>query len=152
MAKWGPAIVTTMRAILLALLLLAPLAMASHAETRQYVGTTHPTTARVVACQVPEPFAVNGACFRLSGQDSHVVIDVADVTGLPLLVQVFMQRPGAQVGEIVFTCDGRVEVDIPAEAQTLWVWFPVDDGIEEPPYCPLLRTQAMMGTITATFS
>lgn len=141
-----------MRAWLLAILLVLPVAVAGHLESRQYVGPTHTTTARVLACQIPQPLAVDGACFRLNGEDRHVVIDVADATGLPVLVQVFMQRPGAQVGEIVFTCGGRVSVDLPAEAQTLWVWFPMDDGIDEPAHCPLVHSEATTGTVTATFS
>ena len=141
-----------MRALLfIAILALAPLGAATGEEVVTYVGPTHPTSARFTSCAAPDGLALNGACFRLAGDEGHARIEVQDASGLPILIHVFMEKPGQAVGADVYTCDAAVEVDVPTDARTLRVWFPADDGVEAPPYCPIVHGEATTGTVAALF-
>ena len=143
-----------MRALVLALLLLAPLALADapRVESRIYVGPTHDTSARVVACHAPAPIAVDGACFPLDGSESNVDVTVEDATGLPVQAHVFFRdASGLSLGG-AFVCTSAVTSwAVPAGAATLNVWLIPNVVVDSPDDCPLLHGQATVGTVTASF-
>ena len=140
--------------VLVVLILVAPLALAAgapRAESRTYVGPTHDTSARFVACAVPAPLAVDGACFPLDGSERAVDITIADSTGLPVMAHVFFRDASGIALGGDFICVARSSWSVPAAAATLNVWMLPDPGVNTPGDCPLVHGQATVGAVTAAF-